>query len=620
MAKKSVAKNYIYNLAYQILIMIIPLITTPYLSRVLGAENIGIYSYTLSINTYFILFGSLGVALYGQREIAFYQDNKEKRTLTFYEILMMRGLTLGIALVLFYIIFCLKGQYSLYYRILILELIANAIDISWFFRGLEEFKKTVIRNTIVKIVSVVCIFIFVKQPSDLNMYFFIYVLSNFIGNFTLWMYIPKYTCKISFRQLNIFKHLKPTLVLFIPQIATQLYTVLDKTMIGTIVTDKSQVGFYEQAQKMVKLLLSIATSLGTVMMPRIAHTYATGDKRKLKEYMDQSFKFITMLTFPLMFGIVSVASSFVPIFYGQGYDEVITLINIISPIIVAIGFSNVIGTQYLLPTKQQKKYTISVTAGALINLVLNFILINLYQSVGASIATVIAEISVTAIQFYLVREEIKFFDVLKQSYKYVIASVIMFALSFTVGLFIRNNLVSIIVQIMVSGAIYFTILLILKDKLILDGINMVLNRKKHINDNKIYNQVDDVDEMGKDFNTNFSNAVISDTYDNSVKVSFKDEYYNLPKEMYPKEVLESNDFMEYILEMDYNNIAYVDERLISKEQLKDILDYAFTILYNKKKKNISEDFLEKVKKSRIAENEYYKQCYVYIERMKEGSK
>ena len=476
MGKQSIAKNYAYNLMYQILIMIIPLITTPYLSRVLGAENIGIYSYTISINTYFILFGSLGIALYGQREIAYYQDNKEKRTNIFYEILIMRIFTLGIAMILFYSTFCSGGDYTEYYKILLLEIIANIIDISWFFRGLEELKKIVSKNVMIKIISVICIFIFVKKPEDLHIYLYIYVFANLLGNLILWLYIPRYTTKCTFKKLNIFKHLKPTLALFIPQIATQLYTVLDKVMIGAIIDDKSQVGFYEQAQKIVKLLLAIATSLGTVMMPRIAYTFSIGDKEKLNEYMDKSLQFITMLTFPLMFGIISIASSFVPIFYGEGYDEVIKLIIIISPIIVAIGFSNVIGTQYLLPTKQQKKYTISVTIGAFINLILNFILINFCKSVGASISTVIAEISVTAVQFYLVKNEIKFKNVIKSTYKYVVASIIMFFISLICGTAIDDNLVSIIIQVLVSISVYITVLIILKDKQVLEAIKIIKNK------------------------------------------------------------------------------------------------------------------------------------------------
>ena len=295
--KKSIKKNYIYNLIYQVLILILPLVTTPYLSRVLGAENIGIYSFTLSISTYFILFGSLGIALYAQREIAYFQDDKTKRSKIFFEILVLRFITLGIALLTFYLTFCIKGEYKVYYRILILELLANTIDISWFFQGLEEFKKTVSRNIVVKVISVICIFIFIKNENNLLQYFIIYVLSILIGNITLWFYLPKFVNKVSFRDIKPLKHLKATLSLFIPQIAMQIYTVLDRTMIGTIVLNKKEVGYYEQAQKIIKLLLTIATSLGTVMIPRMANTYANGDEVKLKDYIFKSFRFVFFMVF-----------------------------------------------------------------------------------------------------------------------------------------------------------------------------------------------------------------------------------------------------------------------------------------------------------------------------------
>ena len=466
MKKNSVKRNYIYNLLYQILTIIIPLITTPYLSRVLGAENIGIYSFTISITTYFILFGSLGVAIYGQREIAYVQNDIRKRSKIFFEITFMRCITLGVSLFIFYITFCLKGQYSIYYKILILEIIANAIDISWYFQGLEEFKKTVIRNIIVKLISVICIFLFVKESVDLNNYFIIYVLSTLLGNLSLWMHLPKFVQKVKIKELNLFRHVKPTIMLFIPQVATQIYTVLDKTMIGVIVSNKAEVGYYEQAQKIVKLLMTLATSLGTVMMPRIAATFASGNHEKVREYMNKSFHFILLLAFPLMFGIISVSSSFVPIFYGKGYDKVIPLLCVISPIIVLIGLSNITGTQYLLPTKKQNQYTLSVVVGAIVNFILNLILIKYFASIGASIATVIAELAVTSIQFILVRKEIKFIDVIKLSYKYVIGSLIMFMCSMIVGYFIKDNLVSIILQVIVSFFVYFLVLYILKDKMI----------------------------------------------------------------------------------------------------------------------------------------------------------
>lgn len=473
MNQKKILKNYIFNLTYQILAIITPLITTPYLSRVLKAENIGIFSYSLSITTYFILLGALGVGIYGQREIAYVQNDRDKRSTTFFEIFFMRFLTLSISMLIFYYTFCINGQYVVYYRILLLEIIANIIDISWYFQGLEEFKKTVSRNIIVKVCSLISIFIFVKEATDLHKYFIIYVLSNLFGNLSLWFYIPKYINISKIRRLNIFRHLKPAIILLIPQIANQIYTVLDKTMLGIMISCKSEVGYYEQSQKIIKLLITIATSLGTVMMPRIAATYAIGKKEEIKKYINNSFAYTMMIAFPLMMGLISIANNFVPIFFGEGYDKVATLLCILSPIIIFIGLSNVTGIQYLLPTKQQNKYTISVILGAIFNFTLNIILIKEFASIGASIASVIAEMIVAFAQLYFLRREIKVYDIIKVSYKYFIASIIMFASSVFITFFIYNKIVSIFIQISISILVYFFVLIIMKDKMILKGLNLM---------------------------------------------------------------------------------------------------------------------------------------------------
>lgn len=478
MAKKSITKNYIYNVAYQILITILPLITTPYVSRVLNAEAIGIYSYTISITTYFILFGSLGVALYGQREIAYYQADKIKRSKIFWEINILRFVTMTIAMVIYYFIYVRQGEYKIYYEILLIELLANCLDISWFFRGIEEFKKTVVRNTIVKLISVVLIFTLVKSVDDLYKYFIIYVLSTAIGNISLWLYLPKYIEKVKINELNILKHLKPTIILFIPQIAVQIYTVLDKTMIGMIVSDKAEVGYYEQSQKIIKLLLSIITSLGTVMLPRMAATFANGDNDKMKEYMKKSFNFVFLLAFPMIIGIDSVASKFVPLFFGNGYEKVTNIIYIISPIILAIGLSNVVGTQYLLPTKRQKEYTISVICGAIINFILNMILIRMFKSLGASIATVIAEFSVTAIQLFAIRKDMNIKKIVNLSKKYLVSTIVMGIVVLLIGFKGNNSWTTIIIQGISGMVTYLVMLIILKDEFLLDNINKILKVKK----------------------------------------------------------------------------------------------------------------------------------------------
>lgn len=478
--KKSITKNYLYNLVYQILILILPLITTPYISRILGAENIGIYSYTISIVTYFILFGSLGIAMYGQREVAYAQEDKEKYSKCFFEILALRCITMTISMVIFYFIFAKSGEYKVYYTILLLEMIANILDISWFFQGLEEFRKTVTRNIIVKIISIICIFIFVKTNNDLKNYFWIYVLSTLIGNVSLWLYLPQYIKKVNIKNINIFKHIKPTISLFIPQIAIQIYTVLDKVMIGTIISDKSEVGFYEQSQKIVKILLTIVTSLGTVMLPRIAKIYMNGDKEKIQEYIRKAFNFVFFIAFPIMFGVIAVSNNFVPIFFGQGYDKVAMLINIISPILLAIGLSNVIGTQYLLPTKRQKEYTISVVLGAIINFIINMLLIKRCGALGAAIGTVIAEISVTVVQFVFIRKEIKILEILKVAKKYLITSIIMLLVCVFVGKIIRNKLMCVIIQVIIGTISYLVILLTIKDKFLYEILEKVKNIIKKI--------------------------------------------------------------------------------------------------------------------------------------------
>lgn len=475
--KKSIARNYIYNLTYQILVIILPIITTPYLARTLGPEGTGTYSYTISIVTYFILFGSLGIALYGQREIAFVQNDKEKKTKIFTSIFVLRCITMSFSILLFYFIFARSGEYSIYYKILLLEMLANIIDISWFYQGIEEFKKTATRNIIVKLLSVIGIFLFVKGPDDISKYLGIYVGTTLFGNLVLWLELKKYIAKPSFKHLNIKRHLKSTIILFVPQVAIQIYTVLDKTMIGAILNDMTEVGYYEQSQKIIKILLTIITSLGTVMMPRIAKLYAEGEKETIKEYMYKTFRFVFLLGFPLVFGIISVSEGFVPLFFGEGYEPVIKLICITSPIILFIGLSNVIGTQYLLATKRQKEYTISVVSGAIVNAILNVILIGKYKAVGASIATVIAEFTVTSVQLYYIKEDFYILNILKGAVKYLLCSSIIMVISYAIGNVINNKLFAICLQVIISGGFYFLILYVTKDCLIDEIKNKVLKRK-----------------------------------------------------------------------------------------------------------------------------------------------
>lgn len=480
MSQKSIKKNYIYNLIYQSLTLVLPLVTTPYLSRILGSEQIGIYSYTYSIVSYFLLFGSLGVSLYGQREIAYVNEDVKKRKKIFWEIVACRFVTMFIAILIYFIFLARMGEYAIYYRIWLIELIAMAFDISWFFQGMEDFKKTVIRNVIVRLASVTLIFVFVKSPEDLIKYITIYSIADLVGNLSLWRYLPRYFKGIKIGKIKPFYHLHAIILLFIPQIANQVYNLLDKTMIGKIITDKSEVGFYEQGQKVIRVLLTVVTSLGIVMIPRMASTFASGNKKQIIEYMKKSFKFVFFLAFPIVLGLISVSKSFVPLFFGEGYDKVVTLLIVISPTIILTGMANVIGTQYLLPIKRQKEYTITITLGLIINFFLNYILITYYDSVGASIATVISELIVVIAQLYVIRKDIKTKEVLKLSIPYIFASLIMFAITMIEGFVLETSTKTLIIQIISGGLVYVLMLWILKDeflKMFLEKGKSIIKRK-----------------------------------------------------------------------------------------------------------------------------------------------
>lgn len=481
--KKSIAKNYIYNLVYQILVIILPVITTPYLARVLGPENLGVYSYVLSITAAFILVGSMGLSLYAQREVAYNQKSEKEYSKLFWELFLLKSITMIISIIVYYILFVFRNNnYNIYFTILLVELFSSIFDISWFFQGLEDFQKTISRNIIIKLLSVILIFLFVKNSKDLTNYFYIYIFSVFFSNFSLWLYLPKILKKIKISELKMQRHLKPIFLLFIPQIAIEIYTVLDRTMLGVIISDKSEVGFYDQSQKIIKLLLALVTSLGLVMLTRVSNMYAEGNHKKVKSYILKSFNVVFFLGIPMIFGLISISEFFVPIFFGEGYSKVILILKVISPIILIIGMSNVIGVQYLLPTGGQKQYTTSVILGAIVNFCLNILLIPNFGAIGAAMGTIAAETAVALIQLFYVRKKIKVIELLKLSKNYLLAAMLMFIICVIPNYIFNNYYLIICCKVIIGMVAYILTLLFLKDKFVLEIKNRfftkILKRRK----------------------------------------------------------------------------------------------------------------------------------------------
>lgn len=470
---KSVSKNYIYNVSYQLLLLITPFITTPYLSRVLEPDGIGTYSYTYSIVSYFILLASLGVADYAQREVAYQRDSKILQSRTFYEVNLIRFLLVLFSLCIYYFVVSRFSNNQLIYWYQALNIIAVLFDISWFFQGLEEFGKIVLRNFIIKFASIISIFIFIHTPEDLNKYVALIGIMNILSGLSIWLYLPKYLTTIAWSEIKPFRNFFIIVQMFLPQIAIQIYTVLDKTMIGVMTGSSLENGYYEQAEKVIKMSLTIVTSLGSVMLPRIAYAYAHRDYETIRTYMLRSYRFVWFLTLPMFCGFIAISNNFVPWFFGPGYDKVVPLMQILSGLVVAIGLSNVTGIQYLLPTNQQNKLTVTVICGAIINFTLNLILIPILQSIGAAIASLIAEFAVTAVQFYLIRKVFSISKILSVSTNYILSGLIMFITTYLLSHYLTPSIIHTIF-IGTAGIISYTMLLfILKDTMLMLALSKV---------------------------------------------------------------------------------------------------------------------------------------------------
>ena len=478
---RNVVKNYLYNLLYQILIIVLPIITIPYLSRVLGADNVGIYSYTYSIITYFILVSKLGIIQYGKRKIAYLQTEKDERSKCFWELFFLRICTVLLSLGVYAIFFWFNREYSIYYRILSLELIATIFDISWFYQGIEDFKKVVLRNSVVKIITLAFIFLLVKEPGDLWKYILIYVFSNFIGNITLWINLQKYVDRIKIRTIDLKKHIKPCLSLFLPQIAISIYTILDKTMLGAMCENIAEVGFYEQAQKIVKIPLLVITALETVMIPRIASVYVKKDFAKMKNYMKDSFQFVWLLATPLVLGIVVIAPKFVPWFLGNEYLKSSLLMIVLSPIILFISLSTITGSQYFMTIKKENIHTAFVTIGAIINVLLNVVLIPKYYSLGAAIATLLAELIIASAEIiYILKKKMLTLDIIFKGFtKYLFCSAFMFLCIYLFNKYTPSGMTWTFATIMLGMFIYGLTLLIIRDDYVY-SLFKLLKKKKQI--------------------------------------------------------------------------------------------------------------------------------------------
>lgn len=476
----SIRRNFVYKLLYEILALAAPLITAPYVSRVLGAEGVGIYSYSQSCIAYFTMFAVLGTNIYGMREIARCRDDKTVYSKTFWEIEILTVITSTVCVILWVGITIQSTEYKPYFLALVPTLFASMFDISWFYTGQEAVGYTVFWNAICKIAGVVLIFSFIKSKDDVVAYIMLNSLILMFGNLSMWIFLPKFLVRVSVKSLRIWHHFKETLIYFIPTIATSIYTVLDKTLIGLITNDAYQNGFYEQATKIINIAKTASfVALNSVMGARLAYLFAENKIEEAKSKIKTAMNMILLLTIGSMFGVVAIASDFVPVFFGEGYEPVIDLLYLMAPLIVIIGISNCIGTQYYTPIGKTKIASLYMIAGSVVNLILNILFIPVLGAKGAVIGSIGAETVITMLFVHFDERYITWKYLLMIGYKKVIAGLLMLLMIRTMSLNLNlSGIVLVCVQVIVGILTYFLMLLLLRDSMIQRFVTELLNRMK----------------------------------------------------------------------------------------------------------------------------------------------
>ena len=501
MDKRKITKNYFFDVSYQVFALIVPIILTPYISRTLGVEQIGIYSFTYSIVSYFVLIATLGSSTFAVKKIGEYKDF-ELRSISFFNVFIFRLFTSTLSLLAYILYSVFIMNCDLIVLLQCFYIINVIFDITWFYQGMEKYKNISIKNFVFKILSVIFIFIFVKDSNDLYLYIIGLVAFTILGNVSMWIGIRKHVNFKCLKKCKPFKNTKEIITMFFPTIAPQLFVYIDKTLIGVLITEENIVvdtvfingisyfeerivkvsnienGYYEQAEKIINMSSMLIISLAYVNIPQISYAFKNSDDDSIRNLLNNSFKFLWFLSIVMYIGVVCVSDYFTPLFFGEGYDKISTLLKILGLFYIFKGINNIVGIQYLISTGKEKIFSIFLIISGIINVFLKLILIPNYYSIGACIASVIGEftLSVLCIIYVLKNMVLSFKDVLGDVWKNVISGVVMIVIMESMKLFMSISWVNLLLLVFFGSLTYIVVLLFFKNEFIFDIFRLL--RKK----------------------------------------------------------------------------------------------------------------------------------------------
>lgn len=467
--KKSIKKNFVYNMILTLLNLIFPLITFPYVSRILGSTGVGKVDFANSILQYFILIGTLGLPIYGVREIAKVKYSFEERSRVFSELFII-GLISNVlsTLSLVFIINSVPkiiAEQKLFY-VLLVNMFLNIFSLDWLFQGLEEYRFITIRSIIVKILSMIFLFVFIRNKEQYVLYGLVSVISisgsNLLNAFSLRRYV-----KLTLKNIDLKKHIKPLLIIFSSSFATSIYMYLNSSMLGFLAGD-SHVGYYAAANKLNRIVISVVASLVVVVTPRISYYFNEKLLKEVNNIIKFSISFVFCVAIPATFGLALLAPQAILVFSGKDFIPSIITMRLINPIIIVVGLCNVTSTLILIPMNKEKCVLKSVVLGAITNCAANFILIPTLYENGAAIATVLSEVVVLGVQMYYSRELLRGKILNKQNFLYLSSSIVMSIVVYLIGIIIKTPFLSLLIGIALGGITYIVILILFKDHIIFE--------------------------------------------------------------------------------------------------------------------------------------------------------
>jgi O-antigen/teichoic acid export membrane protein len=471
-------KNYLYNLLLTVFNILFPILSFPYASRILGPVGIGKFQFVTSFAQYFILIANLGIPLYGTREIAKHKGDNEAQSKVFSELIMISFLMCMILTILYLGVISTLNYFQAdrsLYTTAAISVFLGFTSIDWLFTGLEEFKLIAVRSVVVKFLSLLMLYLFVKTAHDVLIYLYIGIFSSAANNAYNLVTIRS-KVKVIWHGLNLRKHIKPLLLIFGFSLATSMYTLLDVVLLGFL-SDSKAVGLYSAAVKLTKIVIPLVVSIGAVTMPKMAHLFATKNHDEIQKLLNKSLHFILFFSIPSLFGLALLSQELIVLFSGKEFIAGILSMQILSFLPVCIGLGYFWGVQILIPAGKDKEMVYSVLCGMFVAVTLNLILVPRFKDVGASIANVVTETIVTFAYIYFVKKSFSFKLDWSTAGKAILSSLLFIPIIVLVKQLNLSIPLTLCVSVFGCATTYFMLQwIIFKDDLIKDGYSMISNK------------------------------------------------------------------------------------------------------------------------------------------------